>query len=545
METGGYLSLFTTGFGWYYSGILWQILAGTGLIFLPIIGIVIDHVISVRSQGSLLNIDADRGLAGLEVQFVTVLLVLLIAAVPTSLTVFSPTNDLQYTEPAGIFIDNARSLTPGDANSAYATGEELAAVPVTVGQISIPAWWYAVMKVSGGISHALSSSVTNSGEGYRAMKQVADTASISDPDLRNEINVMFTDCYAKALNLHQRDSSAEDTATRPNTDLPPQHEDIGDIDVHWIGSKYLYDKYYAGIHSRPVRGFNYNNAVDTQYDGDPGFGHPNCAALWRSIEQKIITISVEDGTLGIIGRARAQGVGNWSDPSAEFRREVAQMYIHNTPKNVTLTADRIHALKNQGDGFISNLSGRVGEAVASIGLLKASIVMELAVSGLISALVTVQAYLLMMLYIFIPVGMLVSRYSIGYLMSMGLLIFSIHMWPTIWTFAAWLDNHIAAALFGGQSAASTFWDGGAKELNKRIIHSLSVMVLYLSGPAVISWVLASAGSRVSTIASQASYVGGSGANISHSAEQGAIGGAGRYAGNVASGAISRQFSKKG
>lgn len=492
METGGYLSLFTTAYGWYYSGVLWQILAGTGLIFIPILGLVVDHITEVRSQGSLVSIDSDRALAGLEVKFILLLLVLLVAAVPTSLTAFNP-NTLRFTEPEGVFSGPARTLTQAEAAN-YAYGRTFDDHAFTTSAVNIPAWWFAVMKISGGVSHALTTSVADSGEGFRAVKQMADTASISNPELRNEVNVMYTDCYARALSLYQSDTGA-------STVLPPQHADIAGIDVNWIGSKYLFDNYYDQIHARVIRGFPYQNNVSTQYDTDPGAGQPKCSDLWTHIQETIYTEARDDGTVGALRNAWDQGIRVFSNPTSEnFRREVAQMYLHNTPKDITLTADQLQALRTQGDGFLSQAASVVGDGFGSIALTKTAAVLELAITAIIDALVTVQAYLLMLLYIFIPLGMLVSRYSIGYLMSMGLLLFSIHMWPAIWAIAAWLDNNIATALFGDQSAINTLITSGPRELNKRIIHSISVLVIYVSGPIVLTWVISAAGNRTVALA---------------------------------------------
>ena len=44
MHVGSYLELFTTLFGWQFYDRLWDILTGTGLAFLPFLGIVLNNV---------------------------------------------------------------------------------------------------------------------------------------------------------------------------------------------------------------------------------------------------------------------------------------------------------------------------------------------------------------------------------------------------------------------------------------------------------------------------------------------------------------------
>ena len=43
MTVDSYLELFTTLFGWAFYGILWDVLVGTGIVFLPFLGILIDN----------------------------------------------------------------------------------------------------------------------------------------------------------------------------------------------------------------------------------------------------------------------------------------------------------------------------------------------------------------------------------------------------------------------------------------------------------------------------------------------------------------------
>ena len=43
MNVDSYLELFTTLFGWAFYGVLWDVLVGTGIVYLPILGILIDN----------------------------------------------------------------------------------------------------------------------------------------------------------------------------------------------------------------------------------------------------------------------------------------------------------------------------------------------------------------------------------------------------------------------------------------------------------------------------------------------------------------------
>ena len=43
MSVDSYLELFTTLFGWAFYGVLWDVLVGTGIVYLPFLGILIDN----------------------------------------------------------------------------------------------------------------------------------------------------------------------------------------------------------------------------------------------------------------------------------------------------------------------------------------------------------------------------------------------------------------------------------------------------------------------------------------------------------------------
>ena len=117
MQVDGYLHLYTTLIGWHHYGLLWSLLTGVGLVFLPILGIVFDHLSDVRSQGSLMSTNPDGALAGLEVRLFTVMLVVLVAAVPTSFTTLTPAS-LQYTTKSSVYED-ATTATTTDPGSTW------------------------------------------------------------------------------------------------------------------------------------------------------------------------------------------------------------------------------------------------------------------------------------------------------------------------------------------------------------------------------------------------------------------------------------------
>ena len=82
MGVNSYLEAFTTLFGWLMYEAFWNVLAGTGLVWLPVLGIILRNVAQARMGG------ADEGNAGqlslkrIEVEVLSMFLVIVIAALP-------------------------------------------------------------------------------------------------------------------------------------------------------------------------------------------------------------------------------------------------------------------------------------------------------------------------------------------------------------------------------------------------------------------------------------------------------------------------------
>jgi len=490
MESEGYLSLFTTLFGWHYYGVIWTVLAGSGLVLVPIFGAVLFHLVEVRSSGSLMNVDMDRALAGIEVRVVVMLVVIGVAGVPT---IALDASAITYTPKAT--VQDPTPERASVANPLSSWGDAVQSADYDLSSVRIPLWWALVVKVSQGLKYAVLNNIDTRGEAFRTMRRIADTASITDPQLRAHVNAFYTHCYAPALAIY-RDRNLEGEFMLPT----PEAQLTRGPDIHWLGSNYFYTNadFYPDIQvPMLVRGMAFDAERNTEYVGTQPAGAPLCTEYWDAIRDAVFAQAVAEEKTTWLQNMSAFLPNLFDfDVSDKFKEQVVQMYLHNTPVTISATADQLISLRHAGDDFRSSplyeTAAGLGQAVS---LSKTALFLDMAADAVIHALVIGQAYILMVMVILLPVGLLASGYSLSFLVQAGLLLFLVSFWSVVWGLAAWLDTVAAQALWRGQSVAGTLIFEGLDEYNKRIIHSVTTIGLYIVGPAASSWILIVAGSR--------------------------------------------------
>lgn len=510
LQVDGSLHLYTTLLGWQLFGVIWDLLKATGLVWLPILGVLIDHISEVRSRGSLMRSDAESAFAGLEVQFFLMILVVLIGAVPqTTLNASSlnyrDTADIHHTGTINRTIDSTGSLADTTPQSTI----------VTTTGVDVPLWWYVVMQTSNGFRYALESTFDTYGNSYRTLRSIANTVAISNPDLKRQVDEFYSFCYLPALSNYRNGTSDGSsllvgTATDSAVEGP---------DVSWIGAQVFVNGYYKNHHMPYiVPGYPYDPTYDTEYASSPGAGAPLCSTYWagdgtvEGIRDRIYAEATADGFIGTLKQAApwlsgALDAATFLTPDED---DVARKYLENSIPEFSQSADRLVALRKGDAGVLEN-AGRLAASVVQVYQYgKMAAVMEIALDALIYALIVGQAYLLAVIYLSMPFALLLGRYSFATLMGGAILIFAVNFFSVLWTFVAFLDNWIALQLWNGQSMWQTLASfGGLEEIKKRLIHSIMIGSLYLTSTLGFGYVLIIGGSRIGfAISNSASSITG-------------------------------------
>jgi len=278
MTVDSYLELFTTLFGWAFYGILWDVLVGTGIVFLPFLGILIDNW-REPAEGGQFGTVTGLSLRRMEIELFIALLVVVLAGQPAALTPLNA-GTLSYTPPPTLINPTPTTATVAAPQSTYGT-TGFTGSPATV---NIPVWWYAVMAMTSGLNHAVVEGLPSAAD-MRTYEQQARLATIADPRLRQEVSDFFSQCYIPARSKYQ----AERPATAAVNALLSTY---GPDDPEWMGSHVYRDTpgyYDTRRPTMQISGWTYNAVRDTEYDpaARPAWGKPDCKEWW------------EDGTIGL------------------------------------------------------------------------------------------------------------------------------------------------------------------------------------------------------------------------------------------------------
>jgi len=266
-----YLALYTTLLGWQQYNNLWQIASGTGLIYLPFIGLILKS-----AMGPFLSMGAKDAaqisVRRLTITVLTALFVIAFAAVPA---VPLEPKVLHY-EPLCSFNHEKQDATPGNTGTTY---DNAFKVPTGV---KVPILWYFVMAFSNGITHAANVGLPCSPIDFRGLHAQLDTAKIQDPELKQEVTQFYNDCYTPAYSTYL----SGQLSPQQQNQIQQSLEKNGKDDTGWLGSQTLlnisglYDSQRA---THPVKDFDFDPNRDIEEGQVPNhsiWGRPDCKTWW-------------------------------------------------------------------------------------------------------------------------------------------------------------------------------------------------------------------------------------------------------------------------
>ena len=85
--------------------------------------------------------------------------------------------------------------------------------------------------------------------------------------------------------------------------------------------------------------------------------------------------------------------------------------------------------------------------ISGAGITIAAGVASLTITVLLQLLPMVQALILLCIYALLPMLLVLSRYSLNVMISMGITIFSIKFWTVLWYLAQWVDQNLIMSMY--------------------------------------------------------------------------------------------------
>ena len=510
MGVNSFLEVFTTLFGWLMYEAFWNILADTGLVWIPVFGIILRNVIQARTSG------ADEGNAGhlslkrIEVEVLAMFLVIVVAALPTYEVRLS---SIQYYKPA------SRCEAPDEVISGDATGTTYDTAFITLGEqvARAPLWWALVGFISSGVTSAAVKAIPCHAD-LRGISFKLNRERLIDPRLRQEVQEFTTQCFYPARAKLLRD--------KPVAVLEAD-------DTEWLGSQFFQGEagYYDTFYSKtPRTGFAYASPRD---DGFPAgeWGYPTCNEWWQQPNPEI---GLRARIVAAFETDVVDDLESWFGSST---REEAEDQVIKT----LIRSDNIAAQFRQGlgaglgwnDGIWGSITSGATALSATGGLAvdaaphfsKMYIVRE--------AAPIVQALLLMALTMLLGFLIVFSGYSIRAILIASVAYFGIKFWTALWAVAFWLDNHMIDAMTPRENGLVAAVAYGIGMGDKQWLFNFITSALYLALPVLWLTLLGWAGYRVG------SGVLTSGQFMAQPAEA-----AGTSGGRVARTAVGRAISKR-
>ncbi|MFO1432939.1 MAG: conjugal transfer protein TraG N-terminal domain-containing protein [Candidatus Competibacteraceae bacterium] len=475
MTVAGLLELNTTYLGWQHYNVIWGLLTATGIAYLPFLVLLLKNVI--EPYQSLEPEDASvASVRRMEVDIALALTVVVLAAQPVMTL---STTQLSYESPC-----TGNVATPGKTGTTFDR--------FTLVDANVPIWWYAVMAVSAGLSHAAASTLwdcSNNGptpSGSDLMTK-ATSVRIDKPDLVQEMAQFSQDCFTPA-----------------HADYQEKHPEVSNYprgETEWPGSRVYLDLpgYYDTRQAQaPVPGWSYDPNRDVMYGNPPdprydrnNMGRPYCKEWWtdpqHGLRRKILAALDEQG---LLSEVKAFQESQWPDVSlTKLENDLVQNAFLNTA--IAMAQQRNPDTAAPADPYGLNLvqDAGVGSTVLTMaGLLREKFQFFAMMNAVKMALPILQALILMSLYALLPMVLVLSLYQPKILMTGTIAIFTVKFWSDLWILASFIENNLVAALYPD----GTFWLTPS-ESNKVSILTMALALLYLVLPLAWSAMMAWAG----------------------------------------------------
>lgn len=465
MVANSYLEIYTLIFGWQMYGAIWDVLAGSGIVLIPIIGAVISNFIENYESG-----DAKSAIRGLEMKMLGMVLVLMLCVIPFrgfNLTLASVEYNFNVPD-CGLTVNPGNVVSPGDplpppdpsavggTGTNTGTAYDTNTMATAIGGLNVykPIAWSFVEFLSSAITH---STIKSMGcvNNYELMLMRVGQIEIIDPVLRDRVRAFTEHCYNVAKVRFD---------TNP-VNIPTNVSQWDDID--WIGSRIFigvpaqaeYYRHETAYMSNGVEmGFTRMPAGRASDAAKESGAYPYCNEVWmgerapgqapglRQLLLEHIQDDLDDANGDILDDWNDWGsqvltVGNIAQ---EFREDLLlKMVLQGNAANlssatdISLTND-FEATDASGGGFLDTLFAYGGILNSVDQFLQANVMKQMVkiVGPMILALVQM---VIIMSAIFV---MVMGKYKLEAFVSIALAYFAFEFINAIWAAAFWFDQQI-------------------------------------------------------------------------------------------------------
>ncbi len=427
ITTDSYMELYGTLIGWYFYDQSWQLIVGTGLVFL-----LVFFWIYTNWRGPATSQEARAGF-GTSVSrmewdvYGGILIIFLFAWPVVPLTV----NQLEFELENGQRVDINEN--PSTFDGFFPDG--------TFPDVRVPVFWHGAMQILAGVNSALIGA-TPEIQDFRKALTTLDYGFIKDPQLRQEVDRFYEECFRPALARYQNAKEGVEI-------------DIDDgSEPFWPGSRSLWNWYGrggcpAGVQGcqpalraeSPVSGFPtaVGRDVEPEYFGVDDarrstVGRPYCTQWWgqsgTGLDNRLLQVARDQGMeVGFLA-SLFTGLSQIEENDIAVRRLLENRPVLSTTNSQTAYAD-------SDRGLIAGLANR---AVNIVGIEISTILRSSGLYGGIRVLPILQGLLLMLLYASAAFLMLLPGFRLASLVALLTGLFAIKFLSVLWHYAYWIEQ---------------------------------------------------------------------------------------------------------
>ena len=465
METGSYLELALTLYGWQVSNRIAELLVASGLIYIPLLWLVMRNWTQpARSQEA--KAAAPVSMRRMEQDMLIAFIAIILCFIPA---VSVLTSDLTHTSQI-----SGKEITADSPDAPYAGGE----IP---DEIKVPVYWWLVHQLSTGFTKIFTHSIRSFGKPshIRDVTLELDYMRLDDPSLRAELKRFDLDCHLPALRqLEQENPAALKAATTPSG--PPSQWRADDMFFETPG-------YYDTLIARqPMPAWVGKYAFQAGEEG------PRCNVWWK------------DPSNGLEKRIYDHIIEKTENPNYDFA-----LVTYTGPPTVDSTVWRFLVKEPPPSKFGADIAGdgAKGDLVGTtVGYLGGAVIYP-AIKGAMylvkTGLPMFQALALMCIYIAIPFAVPFAVLKPSLLLFFTSAIFSLKFMTALWALASLLDDKLITYMYGENAIHTGV--GSPEDLVLSIVTETS----YVALPVVWIWLVSSfTGSSVSGVNSLFAYTAG-------------------------------------
>ena len=466
METGSYLELALTLYGWQVSNRIAELLVASGLIYIPLLWLVMRNWTQpARSQEA--KAAAPVSMRRMEQDMLIAFIAIILCFIPA---VSVKTSDISHTSRI-----TGKVISSNSPNAPYASGE----IPE---EIKVPVYWWLVYQLSTGFTNIFTASIHSFGKPshIRDITLELDYMSLDDLTLRAELKRFDLDCHLPALRqLEQENPAAFAAHTTPSG--PPSQWRADDMFFETPG---YYD---TRIATQPIPAWSAN--YDFTEGGKAG---PHCDVWWK------------DPSNGLERRIYDYIVAKTDNPDHDFA-----LVTYFGPPTVDKTVRRFLLKEPPPAKFRADLTGEgakgdwLGTTVGYVGGAVAYPMIKGAMYLVKTALPMFQALALMCIYIAIPFAVPFAVLKPSLLLFFTSAIFTLKFMTGLWALASLLDDKLIDYMYGEDAIHTGV--GSPEDMVLMIVTETS----YVALPVVWIWLVSSfTGSSVSGVNSLFAYTAG-------------------------------------